>query len=161
MPLHAPHSKLHAPDRGFTTLELMVVIAAIAMVAAFASPFLAGGLFRRDASSSAALAVDALREAQSAVMSGKNGARYGVHFEADRFVLFRGAAYASGDSLNAVRLLDGGVRIGPITLTGGGSDVHFSDRRGVPTESGTVVFTAAAGSPITVTVGAAGMFDAN
>lgn len=155
--------------RGFTVLELLAVIAMIAVVAAFAAPFLSGGTGRASLSSFAGEAADALREAQGAVMSGKDNARYGVHFQSDRFVVFSGAAYAPADPANRVRQFNGEVTVtsvtlspgGPCTVVGGSGncDVHFADHRGVPTESGSVVLTDAAGNARTVTVGAQGMID--
>ncbi len=157
--------------RGFTVLEVMVVVAMIGAVALLAAPFLSSSLSSNDAAQSARVAADALREAQAAVMSGKGAARYGVHFEGTTFVLFQGAAYSPSDANNAVHRLTGLVTVSAVALSPGGAcalpagtgncDVHFATRRGTPTESGTVTFTGAGGETRTVTINAAGMIDAN
>ncbi len=159
------------PVRGFTVLEVIVVIAMIGFVALLAAPFLSNSLASNDAAQSATEAVDSLREAQSSVMSGKDGARFGVHFEGTKFVLFRGAAYAPADPDNAVHALAGDVSVSAVMLAPGGAcalpagtgncDVHFANRRGAPTESGTITFTGSGGETKTVSINAAGMIDAD
>jgi hypothetical protein len=116
-------------------------------------------------------AVDALREAQSSVMSGKNNAKFGVHFEGGRYTFFQGATYSSSDPENVAHILDANVTVTAVTLSPGGSctlpagtgncDVHFINHFGTPTETGTIVFTGDDGTTKTVTVGAAGMIDMN
>lgn len=159
------------PRRGFTVLEVMTVIAMIGMLAALASPMLSAGQTRADARRFAVEAVDALREAQASVMSGRNNARFGVHFEGARFTLFEGAAYVVSDPNNVVHDLSGLVSITSVSLSPGGAcalpagtgncDVHFASRKGAPVESGSVTFTDAEGNVKTVIVNAAGMIDVN
>lgn len=113
-------------------------------------------------------AADALREAQSSVMAGKNNARFGVHFEGTKLVFFQGAVYSAVDPNNVVHAFSGFVTVSAVTLAPGGAcalpvgtgncDVHFSNHRGTPTESGTVSFTDG-GNVKTVTIGAGGMID--
>jgi hypothetical protein len=134
-------------------------------------PFVGASLTRKDAQIFSLEAVDALREAQSSVMSGRNNARWGVHFEGASFALFKGAAYNAADPENVVHALSGQVSVTAVTLSPGGActlpagagncDVHFASRRGVPTETGSIVFTAADGTVRTVTLNAQGMIDVN
>lgn len=152
-------------------MELLVVVAMVGMTALLAAPFLAGGTARESLDSYAAESVDALREAQSSAMSGRNNARYGVHFQSDRFVVFQGATYSPSDAANRARTFSADASVTAVSLSPGGScsvqagtgncDVHFADHRGVPTESGTITFTDASGATKTVTVNAQGMTDAN
>ncbi len=156
--------------RGFSLAETLIVIAIIGVIAVFVAPFLYSSLSGNDLAASAAGAVDALREAQSATMSGKDNARFGGHFEAGTYVLFEGATYSASSATNVVHALSGQVSITSVALAPGGTctpstasgncDVHFADHRGVPTENGTVVFTGPSATK-TLTVGAAGAVDAN
>jgi prepilin-type N-terminal cleavage/methylation domain-containing protein len=157
--------------RGFTVMEVLTVVAMIGIVAVVASPLLSAGQVRADARRFATEATDAIREAQASVMSGKNDARFGVHFEGSRFVLFQGATYAPADPNNVVHQLSGLVSITAVSLSPGGActlpagtgncDLHFAGRKGAPTETGSVTFTDAEGNAKTVTVNAAGMVDVN
>lgn len=157
--------------RGFTVMEVITVVAMIGIVAVVASPMLSAGQTRADANRFATEAMDAIREAQASVMSGKNDARFGVHFEGTQFALFQGAAYAPADPNNVTHQLSGLVSITAVTLSPGGAcalpagtgncDLHFAGRKGAPTESGTVTFTDAGGNVRNVIVNAVGMVDAN
>ncbi len=154
-------------QKGFTLLETLVAVAMLSILSLLVAPLVRDTLTKSDVQRYAAEAVDALREAQAAVMSGKNNARFGVHFEATKFVLFQGAAYSPSDPENVVHQFTGDSVITAVTLSPGGSctlpagtgncDVHFASRKGVPTESGTVTFVGSESLVRTVTVNAAGM----
>ncbi|HTK04552.1 MAG TPA: prepilin-type N-terminal cleavage/methylation domain-containing protein [Candidatus Eisenbacteria bacterium] len=167
----SPLSTLNSPlnGRGFTIIELLTVIAMVGVVVAMAVPFLSSDLTRNDARNFSSDATDALREAQASVMSGRNGARFGVHFEATKFVVFQGATYASNDANNVVHSFSALVSVTAVTLAPGGSctlpagtgncDIHFSNHKGTPTETGAVVFSGVGGETATVTINDAGMID--
>lgn len=154
---------------GYTIIEALIVVAMVAVLTMLATPFLSGTFERRNLANVAAEAVDALREAQSAVMSGKNDSRYGVHFEGDRFVLFIGSAYDDSEDTNVVHTLVSGAEVTVVTLSPGGActlpagtgncDVHFASHRGTPTETGTVVIAESGGDAKTISINAAGMID--
>jgi len=146
---------------GVTLLELLLTIALVAVLSAMVGPFLANSLNTRSLDIFSSQAVDALREAQFSAVNGRGAASFGVHFEAGQFVFFTGPAYNPADADNQAHIFDDGVSITAITLTGGGADVHFSSHRGIPSESGTVVFSDGGGQTKTVTIGAAGMLDVN
>jgi prepilin-type N-terminal cleavage/methylation domain-containing protein len=157
--------------KGFTLVEIMTVVAMMAALAVMVVPVLSDSLARGDARSFAMQAVDSLREAQSSTMSGRLNARYGVHFQADRFVLFQGATYSAGDADNLVHALSGNATITAVTLSPGGActvatgtgncDIHFARVKGQPTESGTVTFTDLTGATRTVSINEVGLIEWN
>ncbi len=146
---------------GVTLIELLLVIAIMATVSALAMPLVSGASRASDLDASASIAVNSLSEAQTSAMSGKNPRRFGVHFETSKFVFFRGASYNPADPDNDIHDLSQQVQITSVAISGGGSDIHFSDYRGLPTETGTVVFSGADGATRTVSVNAAGLIDWN
>ena len=151
---------------GFTLIELLIVLGVFAVLAVMIAPALTPTVASRDLETSAATATDALRRAQANVMTGRDFTRWGVHFQADRFVLFSGAAYSAGNADNIVTVLSGEVRVTAVSLSPGGAcavatgigncDVHFAMTEGMPTEPGTVTMTSA-NETRTITVNAAGM----
>jgi type II secretory pathway pseudopilin PulG len=159
------------PEAGFTFMETLIAVAMLSALSLLVAPLMQDSLMHADAGRYADEGVDALREAQAATMSGKNNARYGVHFEGTKFVFFQGATYSGADPNNVEHALTGNVTITAVSLSPGGActlpagtgncDVHFASRKGTPTETGSVTFTGAGGQVETVTVNAAGLIDAN
>lgn len=151
-------------------MEVMVVVAMAAVLGLLASPILSTDAARTDARDFSLEASDAVREAQASVMAGKDNAKFGVHFEGTKFVFFEGATYSSSDANNVVHSIGKRVTVTAVALSGGsctlpaGSgncDLHFTDHKGTPTETGSVTFTGDDGTVRTLTVNAAGMVDVN
>ncbi len=145
--------------KGFTVIEVIIVIAMMGILVLIAAPFLSNSLTRSDFEIASSEAVDALREARSSAMNGKGGGRFGVHFETSQFVFFTGATYSAVDLENVVHTYGSDVTMSNITITGGGSDVHFATHKGEPTENGAIEFTIPGGETKTVTVNAVGLVD--
>jgi len=170
MPAGAKGTGPH-PRSGLTLVELLIVLGISGFLATLVSPLMFGSIGRNRLNIASAEAVDALREAQFTVMSGYAPARYGVHFEAGKFVYFRGTTYSAGDANNVEHQLADGVTTTSVALSPGGAcavatgvgncDVHFASVDGSPTESGSVVFRGPDGTMATVVLNTVGMIDAN
>ena len=146
---------------GFSLVEGLIVVALTAVMALMVAPYLGTIVAKSDVSTSAASVVDALREAQSAAMSHKDGGKFGVHFQSGQFTYFATATYSAGDSGNVVHAFNGEVSITGTALTGGVSDIRFQNHRGTPDVTGTVTLQDSAGNTKTVSINAAGMIDTN
>jgi prepilin-type N-terminal cleavage/methylation domain-containing protein len=162
---------MHLDSRGYTFIEVVLVVAIMGLMALVSSPFLSTTLTSSALTTNADLVSDTLRQAQSSAMSRKNTGKFGLHFEATKFVLFEGATYNASDVNNDVHTLTGEVGFSAVALTPGGSctvasgsgncDVHFVNHRGVPTESGTITLLNVDGASKTITINAVGMIDVN
>src|SRR3989338_8837322 len=85
--------KLQA-TRGFTFIELLVVIGVVAILASgvlIAYRAASGGI---ELKTNAFKIVDVLNLARQRTIASLGNSEYGVHFEANRLVLFKGAAYS-------------------------------------------------------------------
>ena len=142
------------PCLGLTLVEVLIVIMLFAATAAMTAPFAGRSLSGHQASATAELVTDALRQAQTESMSHKNAGIFGVHFESDNFVYFAGAIYNPADPDNIVH--DMYDDIGLSHSFGGADDVIFDNHRGLPSVSGTVTVTADGGQTQVVTIGPAG-----
>ena len=145
--------------KGFTVIEVILVIAMMGILVLITAPFLSDSLTRSDLDIATVETVDALREARSSAMSGRGGGRFGVHFETTQFVFFTGATYSAVDPENVVHTYGADVTMSTITITGGGSDVHFATHKGEPAENGTIEFSEPGGDTKTITVSAVGLID--
>lgn len=157
--------------RGFTLIEILLVVTLTLVMAGLLAPILFDALSRGDARSYALQAVDSLREAQSSTMSGRANSRYGVHFEQGKLVMFQGATYSAVDTNNLTQSFSGRATIASVTFSPGGActvatgvgncDIHFARVRGTPTETGSVVITDLTGQSRTVTINAVGLIEWN
>lgn len=144
---------------GFSMFEVLMVIAMVAFTVVMSGPFLSGTLSRNELASMADDAADALKEARSSAVTGRAGGKYGVHFETDSFTFFEGETYSAADPDNVVHPLSGLVSITDISISGGGSDIHFRSVSGSPVETGSIELTDTTEETRTVSVNEAGLID--
>jgi prepilin-type N-terminal cleavage/methylation domain-containing protein len=146
-------------DRGFTVLELLMVIALTLGVTAIAGSYLSGTFSRNELDASASQVVDSLEEARTAAMTGYSGGQSGVHFETGQFVLFRGASYSAGDPDNVTHDLSGLVSLSGIDIADAGNEIMFNSPSGSPEDIGTITLSDTTGETKVVTVNGAGLVD--
>src|SRR3989344_1590177 len=125
-------------SRGFTFIELLVVIGMIAVLASgalIAYRAASGGI---ELKTNAFKIVDVLNLARQRTIASLGASSYGVHFEASQFVLFKGADYSALDSDNIFYVLPDALEIADIVLVGGGSEVVFDRITGKTAQSGSL-----------------------
>src|SRR3989344_2329202 len=112
-------------QKGFTLLEILMAIA-IATIVITIVVFSFSKLNSSQAlERTGDLIASVLDEARSLTLSGSEDSQYGVHFEDDQIVLFKGTSYSPGSASNLVTDLNDFVEIGDIELSGGGDEVIF------------------------------------
>ncbi|OGY25413.1 MAG: hypothetical protein A2Z24_02890 [Candidatus Woykebacteria bacterium RBG_16_44_10] len=124
-------------QRGFTLLELLVVTAIVAILLLIVLARL--NLFGRqvDIEATAQQIISTLQAARTQTLASEDESVYGVHFEASKYVLFKGATYNPSDTTNKEYNLSS-VEIYPINLAGGVSDVIFTRIRGSTVDTGNI-----------------------
>ena len=112
-------------QKGYTLVEILVVISILTVI--FAVSFIGYNSFRKETQLD--IKVDeinsTLKTAQAQTLSSLQADNYGVHFETDRFIFFKGSAYDSMSSDNIVNELPNDLEIYDIILNSGGSNVVF------------------------------------
>ncbi len=157
-------------SRGFTIIELMLVVAILGFTAYMVVPATSSQIPARDLETSAMMTVDFLRQAQSNVMSGHGGTSWSVRFESGRLVLFPGSVYSPSAEENTLHDFSAGVRVVDVSISGGSCDlaggtgnctVNFIDSVGRPAQVGTITIANDAGASKIVSVNTEGMTDYN
>lgn len=127
-------------NKGISLIEILIVISIILILAAIVVPNLSFIKKQQALQTTKEDIVSLLNEARNSTISSKNSLTYGVHFQADRAILFSGASYS--DSPNNKQIsFDSSVTIpatGGINI-GGGSDVVFQRLTGDTINNGTIV----------------------
>ena len=107
--------------KGFTLIELTIVIALFSLVSTLLLFNVSKPKAFADITSSEDLIISTLKEVQSkSMLGGLEGlaqpTTFGVHFEQDKYVLFRGAVYNPADSFNLETPLKPNLSFSQISL---------------------------------------------
>ncbi len=121
---------------GFTLIETLIVVAIAGLIAAFTSPFLGPVQDERQLDSSLDLIIEALDDAQDKAVNADFDSNFGVYFESDRFVVFRGDLYDPNDEYNLETVLPPTISIYDIDLLGSGNMVVFQKFTGTTGNTG-------------------------
>ncbi len=147
-------------QKGFTLIEMLVVIAVIGIIALVVMPSFSTMRQRAVLKSATSDVLSALDKARSQTLASVNSSEYGVHFQSDKVVIFKGTVYSAVDANNENILIASPATISTITLSGGGSDVYFNRLTGAPNKTGTVVVSVSSVTK-TVTINATGAASMN
>ncbi len=115
---------------GITLIEILLVIAIVAILGASATPFLSNFLTRNSHDVAISRVLGALRKAQSYSMVQKDTGLWGVCTLDQTIVLYRGSC-ASPD-YQEVYILPDSISLGGLT------DISFSPDRGEPSVAGNI-----------------------
>lgn len=130
--------KLHNQQNGFSVIELLIAIAIAAILLSVAT---VSGRFFQDTvnlSNAEKMIGTNIKLAKANSISSLNDFNYGIHFESDSVIIFRGSTFIIGDLANQTVNLPSGVEIYSVNLNGGGSDLLFSRLIGTTDNFGAV-----------------------
>lgn len=120
---------------GFTLVELLMVIAIVAIVFAFSTPY-ALNFYRSNLINDAQTnIVSTLERAKHYAILQKNDSNFGVHIDADSITLFQGDTYVVEDVNNEVIQLTAGITYS------GPADIVFSKLTGTTATTSTTTIT--------------------
>jgi len=121
--------------RAFSLVELMLVLAVLALLAAFALPHYRNFLIRSDLERATQQMTQVLRSAQIRSQHGEQDSAWGVYTL--QGILFKGESFANRDTgFDEVYPLPNSVTVSGIT------EVWFSRLYGIPSVTGTIILTA-------------------
>lgn len=107
--------------KGFTLIEMVVVMGIIVLITAISVPSLLGSREQAEVNSSAAVVVSDIKQQQLKAMLGDTEGRsdpdfYGVHFEQETYTLFHGSSYSMNDPTNAVIALPDNLQFSSVSF---------------------------------------------
>jgi prepilin-type N-terminal cleavage/methylation domain-containing protein len=117
--------KIQNSNKGFSLIEILAVISIISIVLGIA--IINGRNFNNSIDlENTAKSVDAkIKLAKAYSIGAKNNTNYGVHFEADKVVIFRGSVFINGAPTNETFVFSDKIGVNAVSLAGGGSNVIF------------------------------------
>lgn len=129
-------------QKGVSLVELLLVVALIAMLGGLSLPFYRGYQIEQGLDTTSKDMVQALREAQNMATTGKSDDEWGVHFDIgnQEFGVYQGVVFSEYYYSGAG--IDGYLNFS----TDFGQDIYFIKTTGAPSATGTVTLEASNGS---------------
>jgi prepilin-type N-terminal cleavage/methylation domain-containing protein len=153
---------IHTYKRGFTAMELLIVIAAIGMLALVVLPQFSKNRERQVLKSGVQSVLSSLDKARVETLSSLNSSTYGVHFQSNQVIIFQGTSYSGSNVIEAVSIVSpasiSNVTLGGVSASSG--DVYFNRLSAEPNQTGTVTISTTSYSKI-ITISATGMVSSN
>lgn len=118
--------KIKITEKGFSILEFVIVAGIVAAISTIAIASYQALVSRADLSGNAKNIISTINLARSETVTSNQANPWGVHFEADKYALFKGSVYSAVDSSTQIHTLPSSLEISDITLNGGGSEVLFT-----------------------------------
>lgn len=126
--------------RGFTLLELLVVIALIALVSAISLPYALNQIGYNVVANSAKDIASLIYVAQQDAYNGRNAKNYGIKLNPSNYSAYIGPDYGNAEATD-LYVLDPKVTLSPIALSGGATDINFAHGSLQPSAYGTISVT--------------------
>lgn len=126
--------------RGFTLVEILVVIAILMTLFAIGTPFFNSYNSQHILIRTNQEILETLRLAQTRSMTGFSNSQHGVHFEEEKFVLFKGVSYNPDADTNVELGISPKISISDISFSGSENAI-FTKREGAGTEGSVTLST--------------------
>ena len=140
--------------RGLALLEVILVIATIAVLAAISVPVYSKLQVKNDLDVAANTVTQTLRRAQTLSQAVDGDTTWGVKLQTSGISLFKGASYATRDTnFDEDYLLNGNV------MPSGVTEVVFSKLLGAPNTTGTITLTSSNNDVQNITLNSKGVLD--
>jgi len=152
--------KIKNNQKGFTFLEIMLVIAILSITVGFFVLYSNNSQIIADVNNQANIIVSHIRLVQSNADSGYANTASAIHLDTNSYTGFIGPIYNPLDSSNYTMDLPGVLSIQNVSLNGGGSDIVFVSPRGETANYGSFNLTAAdINKSITINISQNGAID--
>lgn len=141
-------------EAGFTLIEVLLSVAIIGMLAGLSLPVYESFARRNDLDITTVGVAGAIRRAEAYSRAVRADSTWGIKFQASDVTLYKGSTYAGRDSA-----FDETIDVPDTVTVSGLSEVQFAKLSGMPTSTGSVIFTSTTNDTRTVALNAKGMVD--
>ncbi|MES2023382.1 MAG: type II secretion system protein [Patescibacteria group bacterium] len=150
-------------QKGITLVETLVAVAIIVLILAIVLPSFNTIKKNNILKSTTEDIFSALDNAHSQTLSSVSSSTYGVHFQSDKVVIFKGTVYSSNDVNNKTVNINFPASISNVnfnSVSAISGDIYFAHLTGVPSKTGTVTIAVSSSTKI-ITISATGNFSIN
>ena len=148
---------------GFSIIELLVLIAVTGMIVLIVLPQFAKTRENQVLKDGVQDILSSLDKARTETLSSLNSSEYGVHFQSDKVIIFKGKVFSAGAGGNETINITTPASITNVTfggVSGTSGDVYFNRLSGAPSTTGTITTATPSYSKI-ITISATGVGSVN
>jgi Tfp pilus assembly protein FimT len=141
----------------------LVVIAVLGLIIAVFIPQFTKSRELQVLKSGVGDSLSSIDKARSETLSSLNSSSYGVHFQSDKVIIFKGTIFSADDANNETINIITPASISNVTLGGVSStsgNIYFNRLSGMPSTTGTVTVSTTSYSRI-ITISATGIASSN
>ena len=145
-------------QKGITTLELLLVMAILGILVSIMLPQFSKIKENQVLKNTIGDITSTLHNAQSKTLASVDSSSYGVHFQSDKIITFKGTVFSINDANNKTINIITPASISNVTLagqSGASGDVYFNRLSGTPNKTGTITVSISSVSKI-ITISATG-----
>ena len=149
--------------RGITALEVLLVMAVLGILVSIMLPQFSKIKENQVLKNTIGETTSALHDAQSKTLASVDSSSYGVHFQSDKIIIFKGTVFSVDDPNNKTINIISPANISNVTLngvSGASGDVYFNRLSGTPNKTGTITVSISSLSKI-ITISATGAVSVN
>ncbi|MFA6177806.1 MAG: hypothetical protein WC694_02855 [Candidatus Paceibacterota bacterium] len=146
--------------RGISVIEILIIIAVLGIIFLIFIPQFSKLREMQVLKSGVGDILSSIDKARSETLASVDSSSYGVHFQSDKIIIFKGTVFSDSDVNNKTINITTPATISDITLGGGGSDLYFNRLSGAPNTTGTVIVSTTSYSK-TITISATGVASVN
>ncbi|MFA6353788.1 MAG: type II secretion system protein [Candidatus Paceibacterota bacterium] len=146
-----------------TIIEVLVVVTVLGIIFAIVIPQFSKNRELQVLKSGAGDVLSTINKARVTTLSSLNSSSYGVHFQSDKVIIFKGTLFSVNDPNNEAINLTTPANISNVTfggVSGNSGDVYFNRLSGSPSTTGTITISSPSFSKI-ITISATGVANAN
>lgn len=150
-------------NQGITALEILLVLSVLGVIFLIVIPHFSTIREMQVLKSGTEDILSSINKARGYTLSSLNSSEYGVHFQSDKVIIFKGKVFSdvAGDNEN-ISLTDPAV-ISDVTLGGvpaSAGDFYFNRLSGAPSATGTITISSPSFSKV-ITISATGSASSN
>ena len=149
--------------KGITVIEILIVLSVVAILVAVALPQFSKIKENQVLKNGVQNILSSLDKAHSQTLASLNSSEYGVRFEADKIIIFKGTSFPANDPNNESISIISPASISNVTLnlvSGIPGEMYFNRLSGVPSKTGTITVSVPSVLKI-ITISATGAVSVN
>ncbi|MDE2399437.1 MAG: prepilin-type N-terminal cleavage/methylation domain-containing protein [Patescibacteria group bacterium] len=149
--------------QGLSIIEIIVAVAILGIIFLVVIPQFSKIRDNQVIKSAVQDTLSAIDKARTETLSSLNSSEYGVHFQSDQVIIFKGKVFSAGDANNEIFGITAPASITNVTFggtSGVSGDIYFNRLSGAPSTTGTITISNNSFSKI-ITISATGVASVN